>query len=942
MSAAPGVRTQDRPCADGLEQSALRLHRRAVPREAAFWLVGYVFGAVILGTALPVPLYAIYQRQWHFSSGVLTLIFAVYAVAVLATLLLAGQASDQVGRKPVLAAALCFSAASTVVFIFAASPAWLYPARILSGVSAGLMTGAATAALSEMVQASASRRASMVATTANSGAGALGPLMAGLFAQYLPQPTVLVFEVFLVFLGAAALALAFIPETVTGRERLSLRFTGLAIPAEGRSEFIAAGVAVFAAYALNGLFASLVPGFTTVMLHHPDYAVAGGVTCVFFAAGAVAALGLAPFNSRPVLLGGLGLFLVGLALVVAAMSAASLALFLVGAVVAGSAFGALVIGSLSAANRLAAPGTRAKAISTYFVFAYAGLSIPVVGVGVASDYVGSFRAVLGCSIVLAGLCVFSAALGARAAGRLSTELGDTERVPARLSSKNARHPDAARPPALSSRIEGVPMTTAAQIQQQPIRSTIPARLDRLRWSPFHTRLVLGLGTAWVLDGLSITIASSVTSKLTQPDTLHLTTTEAASIGTVYLIGEVIGALVFGKLSDNLGRRKLFVWTLAVYLAGSGLTALTPKGSSWIVYLYATRVIAGMGIGGEYSAINSAIDEMMPARYRGRTDVWINGSYWLGAIIGTFATFLILSSLRTSIGWRIAFLAGPALAFVIILVRRNLPESPRWLITHGRVREAEQAVHRIEEEAIQAGQHLEPVPESEAILIRPEKRYGYLTLLRVAFRVYPRRAILGATLMITQSFLYNAIFFTYALVLTRFYHVSNNNVPLYGLAFAVGNLAGPLLLGHLFDTLGRKKMISGTYLISGALLSFSAWLFASGALSAAGQVFIWIVVFFFASAGASAGYLTVSEIFPIEIRAEAIAVFFAVAQVVGAVGPAFYGTLIGNGSSRTGLAIGYLVGGSIMMIGGLVEIVSGVNAEGKPLEEIAAPLSEVDS
>jgi MFS family permease len=348
---------------------------------------------------------------------------------------------------------------------------------------------------------------------------------------------------------------------------------------------------------------------------------------------------------------------------------------------------------------------------------------------------------------------------------------------------------------------GVPMTTASQTQQQPIRSTIPARLDSLRWSPFHTRLVLGLGTAWVLDGLSITIASPVTSKLTQPDTLHLTTTEAASIGTVYLIGEVIGALVFGKLSDNIGRRKLFVWTLAVYLVGTGLTALTPKGTGWIVYLYATRIIAGMGIGGEYSAINSAIDEMMPARYRGRTDVWINGSYWLGAIIGTFATFLILSSFRTSLGWRIAFLVGPALAFVIIFVRRNLPESPRWLITHGRVREAEQAIRRIEEEALRDGQHLEPVPDSAAIVIRPEKRYGYLTLLRVAFRVYPRRAVLGATLMITQS--YNAIFFTYALVLTRFYHVSNNNVPLYGLAFAVGNLAGPLILGHRL-ALGRAR------------------------------------------------------------------------------------------------------------------------------------------
>jgi MFS family permease len=486
------------------------------------------------------------------------------------------------------------------------------------------------------------------------------------------------------------------------------------------------------------------------------------------------------------------------------------------------------------------------------------------------------------------------------------------------------------------------MTTVVTQQQQPIRSTIPARLDRLRWSPFHTRLVLGLGTAWVLDGLEITVASSVSSKLTQPDTLNLTTTQAASMGTVYLVGEVIGALVFGRLSDKLGRRKLFMWTLAIYLFGTGLTALTAKGTGWIVYLYATRIIAGSGIGGEYSAINSAIDEMMPARYRGRTDIWINGTYWLGSIIGTFAAFLLLNSMRTNEGWRVAFLTGPALAVVILFVRRNLPESPRWLITHGRVQEAEEEMRRIEEIAASDGQHLELVPESAAITIMPEKRYGYLTLLRVAFRRYPQRAILGATLMITQSFLYNAIFFTYALVLTRFYHVSNNDVPIYGLAFAVGNLAGPLLLGPLFDTLGRKKMISGTYLISGALLAGSAWLFAAGVLHAAGQTFIWIVVFFFASAGASAGYLTVSEIFPIEIRAEALAVFFAIAQVFGAVGPAFYGTLIGNGSSRTGLAIGYVVGGGIMIIGGLVEIAFGVNAEGKPLEEIAAPLTEVDS
>jgi MFS family permease len=348
----------------------------------------------------------------------------------------------------------------------------------------------------------------------------------------------------------------------------------------------------------------------------------------------------------------------------------------------------------------------------------------------------------------------------------------------------------------------------------------------------------------------------------------------------------------------------------------------------------------MGIGGEYSAINSAIDEMMPARYRGRTDVWINGTYWLGAIIGTFATFLLLSSVRTGAGWRIAWLVGPALAFVILIVRRNLPESPRWLITHGREREAEESIRRIEETALQDGQHLDPVPESAAITIVPEKRYGYLTLLRVAFRYYPKRAVLGATLMITQSFLYNAIFFTYALVLTKFYNVSNNAVALYGLAFAVGNLAGPLLLGHLFDTLGRKKMIAGTYLLSGALLAFSAWLFAAGILSAAGQTFIWVVIFFFASAGASAGYLTVSEIFPIEIRAEALAVFFAMAQIVGAVGPAFYGALIGNGANRANLAIGYLVGGGIMILGGVIEAVLGIDAEGKSLEAVAPPLTEV--
>jgi MFS family permease len=363
-------------------------------------------------------------------------------------------------------------------------------------------------------------------------------------------------------------------------------------------------------------------------------------------------------------------------------------------------------------------------------------------------------------------------------------------------------------------------------------------------------------------------------------------------------GEVVGALVFGRMSDKFGRRKLFILTLGVYLVGSGLTTFTfGQGVDWIIYFYATRFVAGLGIGGEYAAINSAIDEMMPARYRGRVDVRINGTYWAGSILGTLASLLFLNLLPATLGWHLAFVLGPVLAIVIMLVRRNLPESPRWLITHGREQEAEEVVRRIEDVARRSGQVLEPVDNKAAIKIVPEKEYGYLTLLRVVFHQYPKRAVLGASLMITQSFLYNAIFFTCAIVLTKFYGVSATRVPIYGLAFAIGNLAGPLLLGGLFDTLGRKKMIAGTYILSGLLLTVSAGLFDAGALNATTQTIAWVVIFFFASAGASAGYLTVSEIFPIEIRAEAIAVFFAIAQVAGAIGPLLYGP-----SSETARAI----------------------------------------
>src|SRR6185295_9798487 len=422
----------------------------------------------------------------------------------------------------------------------------------------------------------------------------------------------------------------------------------------------------------------------------------------------------------------------------------------------------------------------------------------------------------------------------------------------------------------------------------------------------------------------------------------MTSSQIGLIASVYLVGEVIGALVFGKLSDRLGRKRLLVVTLLLYLCGTGLAAfVTGHHTGWLVFFYATRFIAGMGIGGQYAAINSAIDEMMPSKYRGRVDIWINGTYWAGAIIGSFASLIFLNAFAVNVGWRLAFLMGPVLAMIVIVVGRTLPESPRWLMTHGRLEEAERELAKIEDAGRKSGGELTPVDDSQAISLVPEEQYGYLVFLRLVFHEYPKRAILGATLMITQSFLYNAIFFTYALVLVNFYGVDAKSVPIYGLAFSVGNLLGPLVLGPLFDTVGRKPMIAGTYLLSGGLLVISAWMFGEGKLNATTQTFVWVVIFFFASAGASAAYLTVSETWPIEIRAEAIAVFFAIAQLFGALGPAFYGWLIGDGQSRTGLFIGYVIGGGIMILGGIIEIIFGINAEGKSLEDVTEPLTATD-
>ena len=482
--------------------------------------------------------------------------------------------------------------------------------------------------------------------------------------------------------------------------------------------------------------------------------------------------------------------------------------------------------------------------------------------------------------------------------------------------------------------------TSEMSDQGVIRSTIPARLDRLPWSRFHTRMVMALGVAWILDGLEITIAANLSADFTKKTTLALSAGQSADIATWYLIGEVIGALVFGRLSDKLGRKNLFMVTLAVYLLGSGLTAATQAGGGWVVFLYATRVIAGAGIGGEYAAINSAIDEMIPARHRGKIDIAINGTYWGGALVGTAATLWLLNKLSPDFGWRLAFLIGPALGVVIIYVRRNLPESPRWQLMHGREQEAEAGIAEIEREVEASAGKLEPVSDDEAIEIRPAEKISYVALLRALFKQYPGRSTLTAALMITQSFLYNAIFFTYGLVLKFFFHVPVDQVPYYFFAFAAGNLLGPLTIGRLFDSLGRRRMIAGTYLISGVLLIVTAFLFKQGDLNATTQTLAWCVIFFFASAGASAGYLTASEVFPLEVRAQAIAVFFAIAQCFGFLGTHLYGSLIGTGKDPNKLFVGYLIGAGAMLLGGLVAAVLAVDAEGKSLEDIAAPLSMV--
>jgi MFS family permease len=471
-----------------------------------------------------------------------------------------------------------------------------------------------------------------------------------------------------------------------------------------------------------------------------------------------------------------------------------------------------------------------------------------------------------------------------------------------------------------------------------VRTAIPARLDRLPWSAWHWLIVIGLGTVWILDGLEVTIVGAVGGTITgRHSGITISTAQVGDAAGFYVGGACLGALVFGHLTDRLGRKRLFLVTLGVYLVATLLTATSVNAEMFFVF----RFLTGMGIGGEYAAINSAIDELIPARVRGTVDLVINGSYWVGTAAGAAATLVLLdpNMLATDLGWRLCFLIGATLGVAMLLVRRHVPESPRWLATHGRIDEAEKTVADIEREVERSTtQQLDAVPADKEIELKPRETIGILEVGKTLIVNYPRRSLLGIALFVGQAFLYNAVFFTYALVLTTFFHVSAGSVGYYLIAFAAGNFLGPLLLGRLFDSVGRRAMIATTYLLSGAMLAVTAWLFAARDLSSLTQTIAWVVIFFFASAGASAAYLTVSEIFPMETRALAIAFFYAVGTGLGGIiGPVLFGALIA--SKRPGeVAIGYVIGGALMFAAGLVELVLGVNAEGKSLEEIATPLT----
>ncbi|MFD6067442.1 MFS transporter [Amycolatopsis lurida] len=469
-----------------------------------------------------------------------------------------------------------------------------------------------------------------------------------------------------------------------------------------------------------------------------------------------------------------------------------------------------------------------------------------------------------------------------------------------------------------------------------VETDVPARMDRLPWARWHWVVLAGLGTVWILDGLEVTIVGALAERLTEPDSgLVLTDSQVGLAAALYVAGAVVGSLVFGYLTDRLGRKKLFLVTLGLYLAATTATAF----SFDVWFFVAMRFLTGAGIGGEYAAINSAIDELVPARVRATVSLAVNGSYWGGAAAGAALTLILLDPavFSADVGWRVAFGLGAVFGLVILLVRRHLPESPRWLYTHGRNDEAEELVGSIEARVEkETGAPLEPVHES--LRVKQRKSTGFGEIARTLLKTYPRRTLLGLALFVGQAFLYNAVYFTFALVLATFFKIPSAQSGLYLLPLAVGSLIGPLVLGRFFDSIGRRTMISVSYLGSGALLLVTAWLFSEGVLSAWTLALAWAVIFFFASSGASAAYLTVSEIFPMEIRAMCIALFYAVGTGLGGIiGPLLFGVLVETGDAGN-VALGYCLGAAVMILGGVAELVLGVEAARRSLEDVASPLS----
>jgi MFS family permease len=478
--------------------------------------------------------------------------------------------------------------------------------------------------------------------------------------------------------------------------------------------------------------------------------------------------------------------------------------------------------------------------------------------------------------------------------------------------------------------------TLRQDNDRVVETSIPSRLDSLGWSGFHTRVVLALGITWILDGLEVTLAGALSGALKESPSLKFSNFDVGLANSAYLAGAVLGALGFGWLTDRIGRKKLFFITLALYLTATAATAL-----SWSVASYALfRFLTGAGIGGEYTAINSTIQELVPARYRGWTDLVINGSFWIGAAMGAVAAIVLLDPavIDPDLGWRLAYLTGAVLGLVVFVMRMWIPESPRWLMIHGRPDQAHAIVEEIEQSALGHSQAQQAFPK---IRLRMRSHTPLREVAHTLFFAYRQRALVGLVLMAAQAFFYNAIFFTFALVLTDFFGIPASHVGWYILPFAAGNFLGPLLLGRLFDTLGRRTMIALTYGVSGVLLALSGYLFSTGALSAQGQTIAWMVIFFFASPAASAAYLTVSETFPLEVRALAIALFYAVGTGIGGVaGPALFGALIDSGS-RNSVFAGYLLGAVLMIAAAAVAWRYAIAAERRSLESVARPLAFVE-